>query len=62
LIGKIIGKIGDIMGYPTLQSKTTPTDPWNIPQTLKYLFMKEISSNLYFWVPGVWSRGLLDLS
>ena len=43
-------------------SKKTPTNPWNIPQTLNYLFMKEISSFLYFWVPGVCSRGLLDFS
>ena len=29
-------------------SKKTPTDPWNIPQTLNCLFMNEILSYLYF--------------
>ena len=43
-------------------SKKTPTDPWNIPQTLNYKFMKEILSHLYFEVPGVCSRGLLEFS
>ena len=44
------------------ESKKTPTDPWNIPQILNYLFMKEIPSYLNFGVPGVCSRGLLELS
>ena len=46
-------------------SKKTPTDPWNIRQTLNYLsnylFTKEILSYLYFGVPGV-PRGLLEFS
>ena len=44
-------------------SKEISTDPWNIPQTLNHLlFMKEILSYLYFGVPGVCSRGLLEFS
>ena len=43
-------------------SNKIPTDPWNIPQTLNYLFMKEILSYLYFGIPGVCSRGLLEIS
>ena len=43
-------------------SKKTPTDPWNIPQTLNYLLMKEILSYLYFGISGVCSRDLLDFS
>ncbi len=37
-------------------------DPWNIPQTLNHLFMKEILSYWYFRVPRVCSRGLLEFS
>ena len=48
--------------YDTLHSKKTPTDPWNIPEILNYLFMKEILSYLNFGVPGVCSRVLLELS
>ena len=44
------------------KSKEVPTDPWNIPQTLDFPFMKEILSYLYFGVPGVCSRGLLEFS
>ena len=40
------------------ESKKIPTDPWNIPQTLNHLFMKEILSYWYFRVPRVCSRGL----
>ena len=29
-------------------SKEIPTDPWNIPQTLNHLCMKEILSYMYF--------------
>ena len=43
-------------------SKKIPTDPWNIPQTLNHLFMKEILSYWYFRVPRVCSRGLLEFS
>ena len=43
-------------------SKKTPTDPWNIPQSLNYLLMKEILSYLYFGISGVCSRDLLDFS
>ena len=32
-------------------SKKIPTDPWNIPQTLNHLFLKEILSYWYFRVP-----------
>ncbi len=42
-----------------LFSKKIPTDPWNRPQTLNYLFMKEILSYLYL---GVLTRGLLKFS
>lgn len=31
----------DALSFPC--SKKIPTDPWNIPQTLKHLFMKELS-------------------
>jgi len=34
-------------------SQKTPTDSWNIPQTLNYLFRKEFLSYLCFGVPGV---------
>ena len=40
-------------------SKKTPTYPWNIPQTLNQLCMKEILSYWYFGVPGVCSKGQL---
>ena len=42
-------------------SKKNATYPWNIPQTLKHLFMKEILSYLYFGVPGVCSKGLVGI-
>ena len=45
-----------------VSSRKTPTDPWNIPQTLNYLLMMEILSYLYFGIPGVCSRDLLDFS
>ncbi len=48
---------------PTMPvSKKIATDPWNIPQTLNHLSMKEILPYLYFGVPGVCSRGLLEFS
>ena len=47
------GSVG-LQGFVFLRSKNIPTDPLGTyPQTLNYLFMKEISSYLYFGVPGV---------
>lgn len=45
-----------------IKSKNSPTYHWNVPQTLSYLFMKEILSCLYLGIPGVCSCGLLEIS
>jgi len=34
-------------------SKKLPTYPWNMPQAINYLFMKDILSYFYVGVPGV---------
>ena len=48
------------------KSKKIPTDPWNIPWTLKHLFMKGILHFGTFGISGsnsgVCSRGLLEFS
>ena len=43
-------------------SKKIQTYPWNIPENMNHLFMKEILSCLYFGVAAVCSKGLLEFS
>ena len=49
----VSGSVFMIINDITIYSQKTPTYPWNIPQTLNYLFMKEILSYLYLGYLGL---------